>query len=228
MNKKLFASLPAVFAGALLCAQEPVLDYDYTSGAFERRGKTPPPVVAGETLMAEELPGAIRFDGKKNFMTIPGGKSFSLRNGGTLFAFVRFAEDEEHGMLFFKLNEFLLGLYSKDRLYFNIRARGGEKFDAPVMTASVPRGKWCTVAAVLRPWKNGSWTAFLFIDGVRKTSNTFRFADGYPETKADLTVGRGWGGTWFLKGDIGALRLYDTPLDEKQILELSDKYLKRK
>jgi len=226
--KKLLPILSALAAGVMVSAQEPVLDYDYTSGTFERKGKLAAPVIAGETLMAEEMPGAIRFDGKKNFMTIPGGKAVSLKNGGTLFAFVRFAEDEEYGMLFFKNNEFLLGLFNKNRLYFNLRASGSAKFDTPVMITPVPRGRWCTVAVVLKPWKNGSWTAFLFIDGVRKGSRTFKFKGEYPEPQSELTVGRGWGGTWFLKGDIGAVKIFETPLDEKQILELSQKYLTAK
>ncbi len=227
MNKKTFASLLAVSAGALLLsAQEPVLNYDYTSGAFERTGKTGAPVIAGETAMAEELPGSIRFDGKKNFMTVPGGKEISLKNGGTLFAFVRFSEKEEHGMLFFKQSEFLLGLYRGDTLYFNTLTKKGKQFNCQLIVKGVPKGKWCTVAAVLQPWRNGSWTAFLYIDGVKKGSNTFRFEDGYPETKNDLTIGKGWGGTWFLDGDIGDLRIYDIPLKEQQVLELSKKYLK--
>ena len=69
---------------------------------------------------------------------------------------------------------------------------------------------------------------FLFIDGVRKGSRTFKFKGEYPEPQSDLTVGRGWGGTWFLKGDIGAVKIFETPLDEKQVLELSQKYLTAK
>lgn len=222
MNKKSFLSLLAVSAGTLLSAQEPILNYDYTSGTFERTGKMGIPVIAGETAMSEELPGSIRFDGKKNFMKVPGGKEISLKNGGTLFAFVRFAEDEEHGMLFFKQSEFLLGLYRNDTLYFNTMT----KKDGKMIVKGVPKGKWCTVAAVLQPWKNGSWSIFLYIDGVKKGSQTFRFENGYLETQNDLTVGKGWGGVWFLKGDIGALRIYESPLNEKQILELSKKYLK--
>ena len=48
------------------------------------------------------------------------------------------------------------------------------------------------------------------------------------ETKNDLTIGKGWGGVWFLKGDIGSVKIYDAPMSDKQVMELSKKYLDKK
>lgn len=227
--KKAVSFLCVLFLGAGLSALEPVLCYDYTSGAFERTGKAAAPLITGETLMTEETPGAIRFDGQKNFMLVPDAKSFPLKKGATFFAFVKFDENKDHGMLFFKKGEFLLGLYQKKFLYFNTTAKPstGKTFDSSLY-CPVPRGKWCTVTAVLRP-NPSSWTVFLYVDGERKTSRTFKYEKGFlEETQNDLTIGKGWGGVWFLKADLGTAQIYDAPMTDKQVKALSDKYLKAK
>ena len=229
MKKKMVLLLGILSAGTMLSALDPVLNYDYTSGAFERTGKAAAPIITGETLMTEEAPGAIRFDGKKNFMLVPDAKSFPLKKGATFFAYVRFDESKDYGMLFFKFGEFLLGLYKAKYLYFNTTATPstGKTFDS-ALYCLIPRGKWITVTAVLRP-NPTTWTVFLYVDGERKTSRTFKFEKGFlEETKNDLTIGKGWGGVWFLKGDIGTVKIYDAPMSDKQVMELSKKYLDKK
>ena len=229
MNKKMLYSAWILSVGTLLSALDPILSYDYTSGAFARTGKMAAPIITGETLMTEEAPGAIRFDGKKNFMLVPGSKSLPLKKGAAFFALVRFDENKDHGMLFFKNGEFLLGLYQQKFLYFNTAANpsSGKQFDT-ALYCPVSRGKWCTVAAVLRP-NPSSWTVFLYVDGERKTSRTFKFEKGFLEgTDNDLTIGRGWGGVWFLKGDLAAAQIYDCALTDRQIMELSRKYSVKK
>ena len=229
MKKKMVLLLGILSAGTMLSALDPVLDYDYTSGAFERLGKMAAPIITGETLMTEEMPGAIRFDGKKNFMLVPESKSIPLKKGATLFAFVRFDESKDYGMLFFKFGEFLLGLYKEKFLYFNTTATpsSGKTFDS-ALYCPITRGKWITVTAILRP-NPTTWTVSLYVDGERETSRTFKFEKGFlEETKNDLTIGKGWGGVWFLKGDIGAVKIYDAPMSDKQVMELSKKYLDKK
>ena len=229
MKKKMVLLLGILSAGTMLSALDPVLDYDYTSGAFERLGKMAAPIITGETLMTEEMPGAIRFDGKKNFMLVPESKSIPLKKGATLFAFVRFDESKDYGMLFFKFGEFLLGLYKEKFLYFNTTATpsSGKTFDS-ALYCPITRGKWITVTAILRP-NPTTWTVSLYVDGERKTSRTFKFEKGFlEETANDLTVGKGWGGVWFLKGDIGTVKIYDAPMSDKQVMELSGKYLGKK
>ena len=225
LMKKYF--LPAVLMCGVLSAQEPVLNYDYTSGTLKCGGKIEPPAVTGETVIRKEVPGSIHFDGKTNFMTVPGGTALSLKNGGTLFALVRLTGEDDRGMLFFKSDEFLFGFYRGGKLYFNIKSRKSKKFDHPFHVEGIRRGEWHAVAAALQRWENGYWTVFLYIDGVRKGSKTFRLANGYSETKNKLVIGRGWS-DWRLNGDIGVLQFYDVQLNDRQIGDLSRKYSVKK
>jgi len=221
MKALLWFTAFAVICDVLL-GVEPVLDYDYSAGTFECRGKMPPPYVQGETLLGEEKPGFIQLDGKRNFLVVPDGKDLHLTNGGTLFAVVRLAADKEHGMLFFKHNEYLLGFYRGDNLYFNMGVKPGENFGNAVYAKGLPKGEWCSVAAVLRRDPSGTWTTLLYINGERKTTQTIRPEWGNPPSgTAELTIGKGWGGVWFLKGALAMARIYATALDDRQIAELS-------
>jgi len=230
MQKNLFA-LSAVLVSGFLFAQEsviePILNYDYTSGTLACGGRFQAPIITGETVVRKGTTGSIRFDGKTNFMTVPGGTALSLKNGGTLFALVRLAEEDGLGMLYFKADEFLFGFYRGGKLYFNIKSRKSKKFDRPFHVEGIRRGEWHTVAAALQRWENGSWTVFLYIDGVRKGSKTFQLTDGYSETENRLIIGRGWN-NWRLNGDVGILQIYDVRLNDSQIRDLSQKVLPHK
>ncbi|MBQ6472067.1 MAG: LamG domain-containing protein [Victivallales bacterium] len=211
---------------SVLWAADPILDYDYSNGTFECRGKTPPPHIQGETLLGEEKPGSIQLDGRRNFMVVPNGRDLHLTNGGTLFAVVRLAADKEHGMLFFKGNEYLLGCYRGNNLYFNMGVKPGENFGNAVYASGAPKGEWCSLAAVLQRNPSGTWTVLLYINGERKTSQTIRPEwRNPPPSTADLTIGKGWGGVWFLKGDLAVARIYTSALDDRQISELSRHFL---
>ena len=223
MQKNIFV-LTSVLVSGFLFSQEPLLNYDFTSGTLKCEGKIKAPIVTGETIVRKGKPGSIQFNGKTNFMTVPGGESVSLKNGGTLFALVRLAEEEGLGMLFFKADEFLFGFYRGGKLYFNVKSRGSKKFDHPFHVEGIRRREWHTVAAALQRWENGFWTVFLYIDGIRKGSKTFRLADGYSEAKNKLIIGRGWS-NWRLNGDVGVLQIYDIQLNDRQIRDLSQKYL---
>ena len=223
MQKNIFV-LASVLMSGFLFSQEPLLNYDYTSGTLRCEGKFKAPIVTGETVIRKGNPGSVCFNGKTNFMTVPEGASVSLKNGGTLFALVRLAEEEGLGMLFFKADEFLFGFYRGGKLYFNIKSRKSKKFDNPFHIDPIRRGEWHTVAAALQRWENGFWTVFLYIDGIRRGSKTFRLADGYSETKNKLVIGRGWS-NWRLNGNVGVLHIYDVQLNDRQIRELSQKYM---
>lgn len=224
--KKSCVAFLSLMCGCILSAAEPVFSCDYTNGGVVK-SRFGTPIIAGETQMLDGMPSAICLDGKKNYMLVPDAKSLPLKKGATFFAFVRFDENKDYGMLFFKSGEFLLGLYQKKMLYFNTCAvtSSGKLWDMPLY-CPVSRGKWCTVAAVLRPNpSSATWTALLYVDGVKKTSRTFKYEKGYPpETQNDLTIGKGWGGVWFFKGDIGTAQIYDAPMTDSQIRALSGKY----
>ncbi len=213
----------AVFCSAFLSichaaafAADPVIDYDYTHFAVVHGGKFPAPIIEGETSFPDGIPTSLKFDGKTNWLTIPDGRKFSLQNGGTLYAVAMFDPKKENGMLFFKKNEFLLGLYQGKYLYFNLS--NGKTWEHPVYHNPVPGGKWCSVAAVVTV-KGDDVYVVLFING--KKSRVSRF----PKTglKADdepVTVGKGWGGVWYFSGNIAILKGFDVPLSDSEIEEL--------
>ncbi len=203
--------------GAALCSssREPLMDYDYSGYAVVRGGKFPAPVIHGETRMADGMPTALRLDGKDIFLTIPGGEKFSLVNGGTLYAVVKFRREKAFGMLFFKENEFLLGYYQKN-LYFNMP--NGKKFNAPVYYGPMPLDEWCR-AAVVVSMKNGDYSVRLYLNGKKSPETVFPALD-YRTTDGKLTVGKGWGGVWFLSGEIAVLKVFDAPLTDAEIAEL--------
>ena len=202
--------------GAVLCsAVEPLMDYDYSGYAVVQGGKFPAPVIYGETTISDGLPTALQLDGVKNYLTIPGGESFSLAKGGTLYAIVKFNPDKEYGMLFFKEKEFLLGFYRKN-LYFNLP--NGEPFEAPVYLGAIPVDCWCRIAAVVTV-DNGDYSVRLHLDDKTSPPQVFRNLQ-YSKTEGKLTVGKGWGGVWYLHGQIAQLKVFDVPLTEAQISTL--------
>lgn len=196
-------------------AREPLMDYDYSGYTVVHGGKFPAPVIHGETRMSDGMPTSLRLDGKGSFLTIPGGEKFTLANGGTLYAVVKFRREKAFGMLFFKENEFLLGYYQKN-LYFNMP--NGKKFNAPVYCGPVPLDEWCRAAVVLSV-KNGDYSVRVYLNGKKSPETVFHALD-YRTTDGKLTVGKGWGGVWFLSGEIAGLKVFEAPLTEAEIAEL--------
>ncbi|OQA77113.1 MAG: hypothetical protein BWY31_04542 [Lentisphaerae bacterium ADurb.Bin242] len=209
--------LSVFLLGATLCSgsREPLMDYDYSGYAVVYGGKFPAPVIHGETRMSDGIPTSLRLDGKENFLTIPGGEKVSLVNGGTLYAVVKFRREKAFGMLFFKENEFLLGYYQKN-LYFNMP--NGKKFNAPVYCGPVPLDEWCRAAAVVSV-KDGDYFVRLHLNGKKTEETVFRALD-YKTSNGKLTIGKGWGGVWFLSGEIAILKVFDVPLTDAEIAEL--------
>lgn len=205
---------------AALCsdALEPLMDYDYSGYAVVRGGKFSAPVIHGEALMPDGIPTALRLEGKETFLTIPDGDRFSLVNGGTLYAVVKFSRGKEYGMLFFKENEFLFGYYQKN-LYFNMP--NGKKFNAPVYLGPVPVNEWCRAAAVVSV-KDGVYSVQLYLNEKKSEKIVFRALD-YKPTNGKLTIGKGWGGVWYFSGEIAILKAFDVPLTDAEIAELDKK-----
>ena len=216
--KKICFLILTVLCGCVLSAAEPVLSFDYTNGPVIK-GKYGTPVIVDETQMLDGIPSAIRLDGKKNFMRILGGESFSLEKGGTFYALIRLDEKKDYGMLFFKPQEFLYGYY-RGNMYFAFSLKGEKPFSVPFFLGNIPRGKWISVAVTVA-LRDGAYHVVQYLNG--KAQSHKPIAKAYQGHSNPLTIGKGWGGVWFFSGDIALIQAYDVPLSEAEIQALVKK-----
>ena len=212
----LFASLSGVLA---LTAADAVIDCNYAQLPPAASSKFGTPVIKGETNMKGGNAPALLLNGKNNYFTFPGSKSFSLKNGGTLYAVIKPDAKETFGMTFFKNKEFLLGVYQKQFLYFNLMPN--VKPDCPVFLPKLEMGKWMSVAATVKV-EGKDYTVTLYASGKKPVVKKFKNID-FKETNEDITFGRGWGSTWHFDGAVACFKLFDKPLSEKEIKALDAK-----
>ena len=220
--KKIFIPLCLIFASATLWSTEPLLRYDYKGDAPKFTGEYAAPVVTGKpSIGGTDSASAIAFDGKRDFLTVPGSNSLHLTGGGTLAATVKFNDNgteggkaDAHDMIFFKPDEFLLGR-TGDQLYFNMKS--GKQW-AMTSYAKLPAtAAPLKVAATVR--RDGDKSEItLYING--KQVFRKRFAGEPDTTDAPVTIGKGWGGPWFLNGELSDLAIYNQPLTESEIATL--------
>ena len=209
----LFASLSGALA---LTAADAVINCNYAQLPPAASSKFGTPVIQGETNMKGGDAPALQLNGKNNYFTFPGSKSFSLKNGGTLYAVIKPDAKESFGMTFFKDKEFLLGVYQKKFLYFNLMPNSKPAY--PLFLPKIEMGKWMSVAATVKV-TGKDYTVSLYVSGKKPVVQTFKNVD-FKATASDLTFGRGWGGTWHFDGEIALFKAFDVPLSEKEIKEL--------
>ncbi len=201
-----------------------LLDYDFTQPVIARQGRFAAPVFHGKPTMTAGQQ-ALGLDGK-SFLEIPNGETITLEKDCTLYAVVYFAEsgnetgsNDAHDMIFFKAGEFLLGR-NASHLYFNV-GDGQTKATEWQMTtyaAGIPTQRWTSLAAVVLSTPNG-YLVRLYIDGVMKKEQVFKVR--YQSNKEPLTIGKGWGGPWFMMGKIAQLKIFDRALSSDQIAALA-------
>ena len=213
----------SLLLGSLFCvlalSAETVIDCNYVDMPPAAKSKYGTPVIQGETSMTSEKPAALLLNGKNNFISLPESKKFSLQNGGTLYAIIKPSANESFGMTFFKNKEFLLGVYQKKFLYFNLMPN--IKPDHPVFLPKLEMGKWMSIAATVKA-EGKDYTVTLYVSGKKPVVKKFKNVD-YKETNEDITFGRGWGSTWHFDGAVALFKVFDTPLSEKEIKALDAK-----
>jgi len=219
MKKFLYAA--AALTGIVLSAVEPVLYCDYTGDSPVLKSKFSLPVLDGETTMLEGKPSALKLNGKNTFITIPGSGAFTLKNGGTLYAVANIDAKEDFGMMFFKPDEFLFGIYQKENLYFNMGTRQKKKFGAYFLLPKVRRGAWTSYAVSVQV-QDGDYHVTLYASGSKPQKRVFKKLD-YHQTDQDVTFGRGFGWNWHLDGEVALFMVFDRPLTGQEILELDRK-----
>ena len=218
---KKILSAAAVLAGIVLSAAEPVLYCDYTGDVPVLKSKFSLPVLEGESTMLGGKPSALKLNGKNSFITIPGSGAFTLKNGGTLYAVANISDKEDFGMMFFKPDEFLFGIYQKDNLYFNMGTQQKKKFGAYLLLHKVRRGAWTSYAVSVQV-QDGDYHVTLYASGSKPVKRVFKKLDYY-QTGQDVTFGRGFGWNWHLDGEVTLFMAFDRPLTEQEIQELDNK-----
>ena len=220
MKRVLFAVL-AVVCGGMISAKE------FTGSDL---------ILKGNARMEN---GVVKLDGKSGYIELAGTEKWNLGKQGLSLA-GSFKLNETAGnrqkadsfdMFFSKAKTpFVFGRYGH-QLYVNIKdsAKKG-KMDSPVYATFKPEaGIWYHLAVVFEYYNDHAqgdvgYNVSIYMNGNRVGSQKCRFLEPVAEN-VRLDVGKGWGGVWFLKGDIGTVKIYDAPMSDKQVMELSRKYL---
>ena len=179
--------------------------------------------------------GILKLDGKSAYALIPGTEDCNIgKSGLTLACSVRLSNvaldrknPQGFDMFFAKGKQpFIFGRYG-GQLYSNIR-NTENKYCAPVYSSNLPEtGVWCHMAIVYESYDNTAqgdvgYTSTIYVNG--NPSGRDKHAWLKPmQNRELLDVGKGWGGVWFLDGDIAEVFVERRALNEAEITALADK-----
>ena len=218
----------SLFAGSLFAMEEPVLHYDFTQPVIVPSGLFKRPVFCKEVEIAEPEPALILQN--NNFAEIPESECLSLYAGGTLHCTVKFldANPKSLDMVFFKGGDFLLGRYG-NKLYFNA-ADGkiqGERWNMSITQPGISAGCWMSLTAVIASLDRNHYNVSLFINGKKVASRKFEKTIN-PPSSAPVTLGKGWGGPWYMNGMLGKVMIFSSALTDTEVATISvqDPYIK--
>ncbi|MBQ6474184.1 MAG: hypothetical protein IJJ33_19515 [Victivallales bacterium] len=226
MNKSILYSVAAVFCSLAVCAKE------FSESDLILKGK------------AEWKDGVVSLNGENAFLELAGTENWNIGKQGLtcagVFRMNNVAGDKRgktsFDMFFSKSGTpFIFGRYGH-QLYSNISdtAKGG-KMAAPVFGAFQPEpGVWYHLAVVYEYYNDhaqgdvGYYTT-TYLNGDRVGRDKHPFIEPV-QTPGRLEVGKGWGGPWFLCGEVTELHAVQTALNEAAIADLVDrsKYVKLK
>lgn len=223
---------PTVFAlvltSLMVCALErqAILHYDFTREPFLKSGRYAAPQKHGAITVSTPL-RAWQFTGSGQYLTVPGSMDLSAEKALTLYALVKFYPEKklrrDMDMIFFKDGDFLLGR-DAEKIYVNVcRASKDGKYNknwrAACIAPGVPENRWCVLAAVIEKVKAERVRITVYIDGDRIRSRILQHFFHKPE-KTLLTLGKGWGGPWYLNGALGRVMIFDRALSHEEISSL--------
>lgn len=224
MKKTVFTF--AFMAAISLFAASPVLHYDFSQPVFVQGGKYKQPIIPPTAKMTAK-PQALQIFGKEE-LTVPNSADFSLCDGGTIYAVVRFDEDgvknnshNAHDMVIFKNGGFLMGR-NTGSLYFNVSGKGA--WNCAVIAPGIKRKAWTALAVTVK--KNGAnnYTIKLFLDGKLAVTRAYK---GMIKEKSSfpITFGRArqFGYAWNMTGALGKVLLYKEALSDAEIAKMVSK-----
>ena len=224
MKKNIIAV--AWFSAAALFAAEPVLYYDFSQPVFVQGGKYKQPIIPASAKMTAN-PQAVQLSGNE-ILTVPDSADFTLSNGATFYAVVRFDEDgvtnnkaDSHDMLLFKYGCFLVGRNLKN-LYFNLC--GKTNWCCAVLAPNVPRKAWTALAVTVKKNAEDDYTVKLFLNGKQAVAKNYT-GPVKDKTSFPITIGgtKKFGKVWNMAGLLGKIMIYDCALSDSEIAEMAGK-----
>ncbi|MBE6378884.1 MAG: hypothetical protein E7051_08735 [Lentisphaerae bacterium] len=207
MKKLIVLSIFAVFA---LSAAE-VANFDFTGASPEISGKYGMPRFKNTKIGGDASRRSLAFDGKEAAATLF-AKDFHLLKGGSVVVRVKLADKNKNlHMIVVKPYEWWLARQG-NKIYFNFCQ--GNKQAAYGVYVPCDFSKEITIGVSVFP----DDTYIICADGKVLKKGILSINDAPCYTDNPITVGNGWGG-WSMKGDLYALRLYDEPLSEADLIE---------
>jgi len=175
----------------------------------------------GAAVIESEKGNVLELDGIKNYCEIPDSQGLNVSEKGfSVCAVVKFADNgstagqnDSHDMIIFKKNQFLLGR-DMGKLYFNMH--DGAKWAAAVQGGTIPADVWIHAAAVVERINDPAqgevgYKIILYHNGELVLSKKFLNITPAPNDEL-VNIGMGWGGPWFLNGQVAELSIFDRAL----------------
>jgi hypothetical protein len=227
-------AVPAGPGGAAAAAGGPLIQY-----RFEAVEGTSVPNAAGPGF-AGQLQGnasitklsdaggvpALSLDGKTGWIQVEGSQGLHLGDKGfAIVATVRFSDSgtadgtpETHDMIVMKPNEYLFGRNGRV-LYFNIH--DGSNWAARVVGGECQPNVWTHVAVLVEriyepPQGRIGYFIRLYLNGQPVAGQEVLNCTGGTNDNP-LNIGKGWGGPWFLRGEIAQVSLYNRSLADAEL-----------
>jgi len=238
-------TLPALLLVGSLCRcacaiEDALLEYDFAAVAEAGMvGNLAGAELSGElrgtwaqTALPEEGAGSVlTLDGESGFVEVPGSAGVHIgEQGFTVVATVRLADSgtvegaaDSHDMILFKNQEYLFGRTAGGRrLYFNIH--DGKGWSASVTGGECRPDVWTHVAAVVErinepPQGRVGYHIGLYQDGELVAGREILNITS-ARTEGTVNIGKGWGGPWFLRGDIARVAVYPRAITEGELNRL--------
>ena len=209
-----------------------IYKYDFnniSNHTIDKSGKNHlPELKETAEIIRTEAGNFLKLDGVKGYLKVPNSKNVHLTNGITLSAIIKLDKvgslnDEIYDIIFFKENEFLLGI-DRGRLYFNFY--DGNKWVAKTRGGKIFANAYTHVAVSVQKEKDVAkgklgYKIVLFVDGEPVAAEIF--LEGTPkENNNSIEIGRWRGDTrWSFKGEINEILIYNYGLTEGEIDEIA-------
>ncbi|MFN6016309.1 MAG: glycoside hydrolase domain-containing protein [Verrucomicrobiota bacterium] len=172
--------------------------------------------------------GILILDGDGDYVEAGSAQKFSIGKGFAVAATVKLAEIKNH-IFAGKVDEWLFGFNSEERLYFNIKAKKGDWSCSTVSAAKIVKvGEWAHVAAIYKPNTDPLAAAKgrveIYLNGIQVASREMLLEP--EEIESPLRVGRLWGdirqaGIWDMKGEIRDMRMFNRAMEATEIVSLA-------
>lgn len=181
--------------------------------------------------------GVVKLDGKSGYIELAGTEKWNIGKEGLslagAFKLNKVAGDRQKAdsfdMFFSKAKTpFIFGRYGYS-LYANVQnAAKNNKMEVPCYGGFKPEaGVWYHLAVVFEYYNDHAqgdigYNIIMYVNGDRVGTGKCRFLEPV-QTTSPLDVGKGWGGVWFLNGEVTEINAVQRVMNEAEISDLVDK-----